>query len=236
MQSHFLANGSSGDGQWIIPLTLCCNSYNNQKKVLLKTKSDKLDIGEVIGSLSANTSLMDKSTEEKGGNFWIKFNVDQTGFYRVKYDDGLVAGLTNAVNQNQLSTTDRYGNMMAFYAFLCFSICPTGLPINISNSGLLEDSFALSMACKQTLSSLVLLLDAYRKENEYTVLSHIITVCATLYPCHFFSLLVVSFSNLTFFLAPQISDKVVYVAADGCPELLDDIKQFFTNLLQFSAQ
>ncbi|ONK59336.1 uncharacterized protein A4U43_C08F5390 [Asparagus officinalis] len=182
VQSHFLADGSVGDGQWIVPITLCCNSYDNQKKILLKTKSDKLDIGEVIGSPNGNTTLMGKITNIKDGRNWIKFNVDQTGFYRVSYDAGLAAALISAINENQLSAMDRYG--------------------------LLDDSFALCMACKQTLSSLLLLLNAYRKELEYTVLSHIITV----------------------------SGKVVYVAADAIPELLGDIKQFFIDLLKFSAE
>lgn len=118
LQSHFLANGSAGDGQWIVPLTLCCNSYSNQKKFLLKSKSEKLDLGEVIGSPDGSTGLMDKSSKEKDGLFWIKFNVDQTGFYRVKYDAVLAAALTNAIKENQLSTTDRYGNMTDICAFL----------------------------------------------------------------------------------------------------------------------
>lgn len=122
LQSHFLANGSTDDGQWILPLTICCNSYENQKKILLKTKSDKLDLRGLIDSPIIDTSSMDKSTYEKAGYFWIKFNVDQTGFYRVKYDTMLMAALTKAISQNKLSSMDKYGNINAILFSLLFSI------------------------------------------------------------------------------------------------------------------
>lgn len=48
---------------------------------------------------------------------------------------------------------------------------------NINIAGIVEDSLALSMACKQTLTSLLRLLYAYREEADYSVLSHINTVC-----------------------------------------------------------
>lgn len=42
--------------------------------------------------------------------------------------------------------------------------------------GVVEDSYALSVACKQTLTSLLRLLNAYRHESDYTVLSHVTSV------------------------------------------------------------
>ncbi|KAF9606227.1 hypothetical protein IFM89_023810, partial [Coptis chinensis] len=81
---------------------------------------------------------------------WIKLNVDQTGFYRVKYDDELTGRLRHAIQANHLSPTNRFG--------------------------ILDDSFALSMACKQSLSSLFSLMSAYMEELEYTVLLKFITV------------------------------------------------------------
>ncbi|XP_008808926.2 aminopeptidase M1-like [Phoenix dactylifera] len=181
-QSQFLSSGSSGDGQWIIPVTLCCGSHTAQKKFLLKTKYDKLDMEELVDSSGDATSLLAKGNQGKVGCLWIKFNVDQTGFYRVKYDDELAARLKYAIEANQLSATDRFG--------------------------ILDDSFSLCMACKQTLSSLFSLMAAYREEYEYTVVSHIIT----------------------------ISYKIVSMAYDATPELLDDIKKFLINLLQFLAE
>ena len=43
-------------------------------------------------------------------------------------------------------------------------------------AGIVEDSYALSVACKQTLTSLLRLLNAYNDESDYTVLSHVTSV------------------------------------------------------------
>ncbi|CAL9123593.1 unnamed protein product [Musa acuminata var. zebrina] len=171
-QTQFLSSGCEGNVQWIVPITLCCGSYASQKKFLLKTKSEKLDVPE----------LFNPENQKISGSVWIKLNVDQTGFYRVKYDDELAAGLRHAIEANQLSPTDRFG--------------------------VLDDSFALCMACKQTLSSLLSLMASFSEEDEYTVLSQMIT----------------------------ISYKVISTAADATPELLADIKQFLINLLWHSAE
>eukprot|EP00268_Persea_americana_P036934 TRINITY_DN364_c0_g1_i1.p1 TRINITY_DN364_c0_g1~~TRINITY_DN364_c0_g1_i1.p1 ORF type:complete len:897 (+),score=171.49 TRINITY_DN364_c0_g1_i1:409-3099(+) len=186
-QTHFLSSGLPGDGQWIVPMTLCFGSYDTRKNFLLQSKAEKLDITELINSSNAQAGLLEtknqgKKDDNNSSHVWIKINVDQTGFYRVKYDDELAMRLKYAIEANKLSATDRFG--------------------------ILDDSYALCMACKQTLSSLFFLMDAYREELDYTVLSNLISVCC----------------------------KVATIAADAIPELSDDIKQFFINLLQFSAE
>ncbi|EEF46103.1 puromycin-sensitive aminopeptidase, putative [Ricinus communis] len=167
-QSQFLSSGSHGDGQWIVPITLCCGSYDVHKNFLLQAKSETLDVK--LFSLVENQ------------NAWLKLNVNQTGFYRVKYDDDLAARLRYAIEKKHLSETDRYG--------------------------ILDDSFALCMARHQSFTSLFTLMNAYREELEYTVLSNLIT----------------------------ISYKVIRIAADATPELLDCINECFINLFQFSAE
>ncbi|RRT73133.1 hypothetical protein B296_00012411, partial [Ensete ventricosum] len=171
-QSQFLSDGTLSDGQWIVPLTFCFGSYDVRKKLLLRTKVDKFDIME----------LLEESSQENAGHNWIKFNVNQTGFYRVHYDNELAARLRFAIDANQMTGTDRFG--------------------------ILEDSFALCVACKQTLSSFLSVLSAYREETDHIVLSHIVTV----------------------------SYKIVNLVAEATPELSDDIKLFFINLLQFPSE
>jgi len=168
-QAQFLSDGSSGPGMWIVPVTSCCGSYDAQKKFLLKDKTDKINIKEFAASQSADG--------EKNQNIWIKLNIDQTGFYRVKYDDELAAGLVNAIKAKKLSLMDKIG--------------------------IVEDSYALSVACKQTLTSLLRLLNAYNDESDYTVLSHVTSVC-------------LSISKIT---------------VDATPDLNKDIKQLLINLL-----
>ncbi|XP_068324437.1 aminopeptidase M1-like [Pyrus communis] len=179
-QTQFYSSGSQGDGQWIVPITLSCGSYDVHKNFLLQAKSETLDIKEFLGCSVGKAGC--------GGNkdnaicSWIKVNVDQTGFYRVKYEDELAVALKNAIEKKQLSETDRFG--------------------------ILDDSFALSMARKQSFASLLTLLSAYREELDYIVLSNLITV----------------------------SCKLARIAADAVPGLLDHINQFFIGLFQYSAE
>ncbi|PSS19341.1 Aminopeptidase [Actinidia chinensis var. chinensis] len=174
-QSQFLLSGSHGDGQWIVPITLCCCSYDARKNFLLQAKSESLDTKEFLGC-----SISQGCLKETGA--WIKINVDQTGFYRVKYDDELAGRLRHAIEAKCLSATDRFG--------------------------ILDDSYALCMACQQPLASLLSLMGAYREELEYTVLCNLIS----------------------------ISYKIARIAADATPELLGYIEQFFINLFQYPAE
>ncbi|KAK6162011.1 hypothetical protein DH2020_001852 [Rehmannia glutinosa] len=169
-QSQFLLSGSHGEGQWIVPVTLCCGSYEARKSFLLQTKSETLDVKEFLGSSISSARP------------WIKVNVDRTGFYRVNYDEDLSARLRDAIERKCLSTSDKYG--------------------------ILDDYYSLSMACQQSLTSLLALMGAYREELDYTVLSNLIS----------------------------IAFKVARIVADAAPELLDDIKLFFINLFQYSAE
>jgi puromycin-sensitive aminopeptidase len=173
-QAQFLSDGSSGPGMWIVPITSCCGANDVQKKFLLKGKTAKMHIKEFTDPQSADG--------EKGPNFWIKINIDQTGFYRVKYDDELAAGLENAIKTKKLSLMDKIG--------------------------IVEDAYALSVACKQTVTSLLRLLSAYCDESDYTVLSHVTSVC-------------LSISKISF---------------DATPDLNKDTKQLLINLLLPTAR
>lgn len=185
-QSQFLLSGSHGDGQWIVPITLCCGSYDARRNVLFQAKSEVLDMKEFLGCSISQGSLMQTGSggenNKDSGCAWIKLNVDQSGFYRVKYDDDLSSRLRYAIEKKCLSATDRYG--------------------------ILDDSFALCMACKQSLTSLLTWMGAFRDELDYTVLSNLIS----------------------------ISHKVARIAADGAPKLVSEIKLFLINLFQHSAE
>ncbi|BAT78001.1 hypothetical protein LR48_Vigan04g234000 [Vigna angularis] len=137
-QSQFLSSGAQGEGQWIVPVTLCSGTYEVRKSFLLQTKSDAHDVKDFIGT--ADISV----------NYWIKLNVDQAGFYRVKYDEVLAAKLRHAVEKQLLSPSDRFG--------------------------VLDDAFALCMARQESLTSLINLMGSYREEVDYTVLSNLITI------------------------------------------------------------
>ncbi|XP_062097256.1 aminopeptidase M1-like isoform X2 [Humulus lupulus] len=135
-QSRFLYSGSHGEGRWIVPITLCCSSYDNQINFLLESKTGALDMND-FGLAEAATG-------------WIKLNVNQTGFFRVKYDEGLAVRLRHAIENKYLTAPDRFG--------------------------ILDDTFALCMASQESLSSLLTLMKSYSEELDFTVLSNLITV------------------------------------------------------------
>ncbi|KAG4199274.1 hypothetical protein ERO13_A05G137101v2 [Gossypium hirsutum] len=175
-QSQFLLSGFHGDGQWIVPITLCFGSYDRIKSFLLESKSENLDASELFPTSD------EQNEDEYGEASWIKVNIGQSGFYRVKYGDELHARLRKAIEKGFLSVTDKYG--------------------------ILDDRYALCVACEQSLSSLLLLMDVYRKESDYIILSKLIDVCYN----------------------------VLEVLRDAIPELTNALKEIFINILLCSAK
>ncbi|KAJ0106395.1 hypothetical protein Patl1_17974 [Pistacia atlantica] len=97
-----------------------------------------------------SSSLKEKNQKQCDETLWVKVNVEQSGFYKVIYDDELAARIRKAVVKNCLSATDKLG--------------------------ILDDMLALSKACRQPLSFLLLLMSAYREEVDYMVSSKLINV------------------------------------------------------------
>ncbi|KAL3696886.1 hypothetical protein R1sor_010962 [Riccia sorocarpa] len=113
---------------------------------------------------------------------WIKLNIGQTGFYRVQYDEELAKRLRSAIASNSIEPTDRFG--------------------------ILEDTYALSAACKQPLSVLLSLMEVFQKECDYTVLSCLI----------------------------DVSYRVHQVVNDALPAAAPDTKKFISSLFQTAAK
>ncbi|GLT60800.1 hypothetical protein SLA2020_335500 [Shorea laevis] len=182
-QLQFLSSGSHDDRLWIVPVTLSIGSYNRRKTFLLETKFGALDISELVHSSDKNSSSIKENNREAcDEHLWVKVNTDQSGFYRVKYEDKLAAQLRKAVESNYLSAIDKFG--------------------------VLDDMYALCEACKESLSSLLSLMDVYRKELDFIVVSKLIDVCY----------------------------EVVKISGDAIPDLANELKQFFINLLLFSSE
>ncbi|XP_035539457.1 aminopeptidase M1-like isoform X1 [Juglans regia] len=182
-QSQFLSSGSHEDRLWTVPITLSIGSYDRHKTLPLETRFGELDISELVRSADENSSSFKEKNEDNcDEHLWVKVNIDQSGFYRVEYEDKLAARLRKAMEGNYLSEMDKFG--------------------------ILDDAFALCMACKQSLSLLLSLMDAYRKELDFVVLSKLVDVCY----------------------------KVVQISGDAIPDLVNELKQFFMNLLLFSSE
>ncbi|XP_028807443.1 aminopeptidase M1 isoform X2 [Neltuma alba] len=182
-QSQFLLSGAHGDGQWIVPVTLCIGSTQRRKNFLLETTQGKLDIsGLVQASGDSQSSTKEKNVEDSDEKLWVKVNVDQSGFYRVNYEDKLAVRLRKAIQNNSLQATDKFGIM--------------------------DDANALCQACEQSLSSLLLLMDVYRKEFDYVIVSKLISVCYN----------------------------ILKISRDAIPDSVNELKQYFIALLKFSAE
>lgn len=73
-------------------------------------KYENLNVTEILEPSNATAGLqIEGSSPER---LWIQFNVDQTGFYRVKYDDILAKRLRYAIESGFLPASDRYGNLV----------------------------------------------------------------------------------------------------------------------------
>ena len=86
-------------------MTFCCGKYDDSKSFLLEKKSETYDIKGFFS---------DTHKSSDPAHSWIKLNVEQTGFFRVKYDEGLAAKLRYAIENKYLSVTDRLGNVNTF--------------------------------------------------------------------------------------------------------------------------
>ncbi|KAJ0048861.1 hypothetical protein Pint_15379 [Pistacia integerrima] len=74
--------------------------------------NDIVQLTQGKGSRTSNgnsSSLKEKDQEQCDETLWVKVNVEQSGFYRVIYDDELAARLRKAVVKNYLSATDKLG-------------------------------------------------------------------------------------------------------------------------------
>ncbi|XP_021640891.2 aminopeptidase M1 isoform X2 [Hevea brasiliensis] len=182
-QSQFLTSGLHGKGRWIVPITMLLGSYNRGKNFLLQLKAERVDTSDLISYSDGKSSSLNENNREKFDKLiWIKINIEQSGFYRVKYDEELSARLRKAVEHDSLSAADKLG--------------------------ILDDTCALCEASEISLSSLLSLMDVYRKELDYIVVSKLIDVCY----------------------------KIVEIFVDAFPDSVNELKAFFINLLLFSAE
>jgi len=119
-QSRFLMEPTTKTqkGLWNVPITLGLGNETTTK--LLTKKSTKLKIPSSPGFVA---------------------NIGRTGFYRVKYDDGILLDLKMLVDQKQISHVDRWA---------------------IQN-----DLFALCVAGKEEVSNYLDFTDAYFDEDSY---------------------------------------------------------------------
>mmetsp|Transcript_16953 Transcript_16953/g.53826 ORF Transcript_16953/g.53826 Transcript_16953/m.53826 type:complete len:469 (-) Transcript_16953:667-2073(-) len=133
-QARYLSSGEAGPGQWVVPVRLLAGPEGHVASALMRGKHTEV-------ALPAGA---------KDGDF-IKVNVGQTGFYRVRYSEELGDRLPDAVLSGALPPVDRLG--------------------------VLDDSYALSRGGLQPLGQLLHLMHAYRGEDNFSVACTLNDIC-----------------------------------------------------------
>jgi puromycin-sensitive aminopeptidase len=111
-QTRYLADGSTDDTKWIVPIRYSTNLVKD-KLYVLEGVSGELDIGE--------------------GVEWVKLNSESVGFYRVRYPEDMLTQLSKVLHS--LSAADRLGIISDQFA-----LAQTG-HISMSNFLQLLESF-----------------------------------------------------------------------------------------------
>ena len=224
LQTQFLSSGSTGVGQWVVPITLCCCSYSHQEKFLFHGKQEDFDL----------SGLMEC---QKKDNFWIKLNVNQTSFYRVSYDEELASRLRYAIETNKLSAADRYGKFSQYLHSSVFVLpYPTFVTLLLFNR--CTWWYLCPLYGWQTKVSLLAAFDCCIQgwdwvycactSNHGNVLSTWKVLRCVL--GIFFPL-----SNLNYF-ALQTSLNIAEMMAVAAPEELGNLKKFLIDFLEPFAQ
>ncbi|KAH7430122.1 hypothetical protein KP509_09G084800 [Ceratopteris richardii] len=177
-QTQYLSSGAPGNGEWIVPVTVCSGSYSSVLRHLVRGKVYNIDLPAAANEDSGHS---DGVSNERSSTNWLKLNVNQASFYRVQYDEELAGRLHSAITSGSLNATDRFG--------------------------ILDDTFALCVARKQTMTMLLTLLDAFREETDHTVLQRLINVASS----------------------------ALHIIMDAIPEAAPYMKKFICNLLQSAA-
>ena len=126
----------------MLPLTYCVGSYSRRLSELVRQKASVLSVRKVssedkkVEVLSSGVYEVKRAEEpmrngDKGWSSefldlskdWVKLNVGQTGFYRVKYDVELASRLRSAISAGSLEATDRFGTTLLTFAHFFFSPC-----------------------------------------------------------------------------------------------------------------
>jgi len=159
---EFMDNWTKKTGYPVLSLEQSPEGKLHAHQHLFLSSGDKAEGEEPVWWLSVGLVSSNSSTaeyvdfKEKEGDLdvaslkgasWFKANATQSGFFRVKYSPELVTKLVSALKSSSLSEVDRLGLQNDAFA--------------LAKAGLLPTEQALEIA------------EAYRDENEYTILSDI---------------------------------------------------------------
>ncbi|OXA58934.1 Puromycin-sensitive aminopeptidase [Folsomia candida] len=101
---------------------------------------------------------------------WIKFNAGSVGFYRVRYSAEVLSQFTNSIKDKSMSPLDRLGLLNDVYACVKAGISSTTDILNLLDSFKLEDNYSVLSSIRDItadLSNLLLRTDLVDKFDTY---------------------------------------------------------------------
>ncbi|RKP16781.1 aminopeptidase 2, partial [Rozella allomycis CSF55] len=119
---------------WFVPLGISSMPKTTQNSNLLTTKSSIIEISENIENLK-----------------FLKLNVNQSGFYRVKYSDSLLEKIKN--NFSELSKFDKIGFLADSFALAVSGNISTTKPLSLLNLFSIQDGFIIWSEIAQRIQS-----------------------------------------------------------------------------------
>ncbi|MEM3238351.1 MAG: M1 family metallopeptidase [Thermoplasmata archaeon] len=139
-QTRFLLDGTIKKDCWPVPLTI--KRANSSESMLLEEESKNI----------------------KSADF-IKLNINQTGFYRVKYDSYLFENVIR--NKDKLSELDKWGIVNDAFAFLLAGLISKAEYLEKINAFRNETEYLVIKEIESQLSTLLLILDNDAKLTDF---------------------------------------------------------------------
>jgi len=209
VQNKFLSNGVDKNDQtlWNIPLGYITSKNPKNPKFINVNKFE---------------SIIEVESDIK----WIKFNPNQTGFYRVNYEEKYYGMLSKAILNNELNSIDRLGIQNDLSA--------------LSEAGYIKTSQALNI------------FKSYKNETSYVVWSGISTSVSKIYNLIKFEDIENKFSNYACQLFKEQGKKLGWKPKDnethldsllrgliisdlgkfGDSEIIDEVKKLFVSFVK----
>ena len=147
-QTRYLADGTTDDQLWCIPLTF------------LKSSSPNEPFHKLLFTQREQTIELDRIKD----NEWVKLNFATSGFYRVQYSSEMLERLLKAVASKELGVKDRFGLANDIVALVESGHAPADQLLEFFTALTNEDEYIVWSAIATGLATFSNLLDRHNAD------------------------------------------------------------------------